>query len=334
MVHLFIGGLHIEKSFLAVIGTWLEGSGWEDALVKSGITTPGRAEGLLKSDHIKRARYAHEVSLVALNILLFEIYECDEDNEAIEYQEWIEIKRKESPQFEYWITAMELQAILLQFVKSLRTGDIDKYVPILESMCPWYLVTDHTHYGRWLPILIADLKKLPTKHPQIYQEFKKGHFTSRQTNKKFSCISDDQLHEQNNKMVKESSSLLGAFSLFLRFVFQVSYRFDFTFLIGMLNDEPSIVKWMVSGPEISRLIWEYKNISAKTEDLRHHEDRKWFQSKFANDVESLVNNFRNKGPFSTSELTTIGSDRKSMNAESAKCVMDASELGSNVSKFT
>lgn len=202
---------------MAVIGTWLEGSGWEDALVKSGITTPGRAEGLLKSDHIKRARYAHEVSLVALNILLFESFEADEDNGNTEYDNWIEIKRKESPQFQYWITAMELQAILLQFVKSLRTGDIDEYVPILESMCPWYLVTDHGHYGRWLPIFVADLKKLPTKHPQVQVEFKKGHFTSRQTNKKFSCISDDQLHEQNNKMVKESSSLLGTSTISLSY---------------------------------------------------------------------------------------------------------------------
>lgn len=110
---LFIGGLHIEKSFLAVIGTWLEGSGWEDALVKSGITTPGRAEGLLKSEHIKRARYAHEVSIVALNILLLETFESDEDTEDRDYFEWIETKRQQSPQFQYWITAMELEAILL-----------------------------------------------------------------------------------------------------------------------------------------------------------------------------------------------------------------------------
>lgn len=210
-----VGGLHIEKSFLSVIGTWLEGSGWEEALVTAGITTPGRAEGLLKSEHIKKARYAHEVSIVALNILLLETFESNEDTENCEYFEWIETKRKLSPQFQYWITTMELQAILLQFVKSLRTGNFDEYVLVLESMCPWYLVTDHHHYGRWLPVMVCNMKQLPTKHPEVYQEFKKGHFTSRQTNKAFSCISDDHLHEQNNKMVKGSSSLLGTFSYFL-----------------------------------------------------------------------------------------------------------------------
>lgn len=99
----------------------------------------------------------------------------------------------------------------------------------------------------------------------------------------------------------------------------------------MLNDEYSLVKWMVSGPEITRLIWEYKNISSKTEDLRHHEDCKWFQSKFANDVKNLVVNLRNKGPFSTTELTTIGNERKSMNTESTNNVMVASQWGSAVS---
>lgn len=101
----------------------------------------------------------------------------------------------------------------------------------------------------------------------------------------------------------------------------------------MLNDESSLIKWMVSGPEITRLIWEYKNISSKTEDLRHHEDSKWFQSKFSNDVKNLVITLRNKGPFSTTELTTIGNDRKSMNAEATNNVMAASELGLKVSSI-
>lgn len=189
-----------------MIGTWLEGSGWEEALVKAGITTPGRCEGILKSAHIKRARYAHEVSLTALNIVLFEQFK--NESESDNYFQWIEEKRS-SPQFEYWITVMRLQSILLQFVKCLRTADIDGYIKVLDEMSPWYLVTDHTHYGRWLPIQISDLKRLPERHPETYKQFQQGHFTSRKTNRNFSCIADDQLHEQNNKIVKESASLLG-----------------------------------------------------------------------------------------------------------------------------
>lgn len=87
-------------------------------MVKSGITTLGRTDGLLKSDHIKKTRYAHEVTLVALNCLLFEKFERDKDEELTEYLQWIDVKRKESAQFQYWVLVMELQAILLQFDKS------------------------------------------------------------------------------------------------------------------------------------------------------------------------------------------------------------------------
>ena len=44
---------------LKVIGHWLDGSGWCDALVQAGITTQGVAESLLNAAHVKRARYAH-----------------------------------------------------------------------------------------------------------------------------------------------------------------------------------------------------------------------------------------------------------------------------------
>lgn len=99
----------------------------------------------------------------------------------------------------------------------------------------------------------------------------------------------------------------------------------------MLDDEVSLIKWMVSGPEISRLIYEFKETSAKKEDLRHHEDSKWFQSKFVNDVRNLVKTLRSKDPFRTTELSTIGHEIKLMNADSTKSVMAASELGSTVS---
>lgn len=220
-----------------MIGSWLEGSGWEEALAKANIATPGRCEGIIKSSHIKRARYAHEVSLTALNIVLFEQFKSDPDDNG-EYFEWIDKKRKESVQFEYWVTVMELESILLQFIKTLRTADFDEYVKLLEQMCPWYLATDHTHYGRWLPIMVADMKKLKVKHPDVYSEFKKGHFTSRKTKRKFSCIADDQLHEQNNKMVKGSTSLLG----------QCNKCFNFFYLLrSQMKFEENIVPKIYSG---------------------------------------------------------------------------------------
>ena len=45
---MMMGGLHIEMSFLAAIGKWLEGSGWTSVKTTGGVTTEGRAIGLEK----------------------------------------------------------------------------------------------------------------------------------------------------------------------------------------------------------------------------------------------------------------------------------------------
>lgn len=67
---IILGGLHIEMASLKVICDWLEDSGWTEALVQANITSPGKAEAFLKASHIKRTRYAHEVTASSLYILL------------------------------------------------------------------------------------------------------------------------------------------------------------------------------------------------------------------------------------------------------------------------
>ena len=58
-VVMMMGGLHIEMAILNMIGKWLASSGWTDIFLKADIATSGRSESLLKSSHVRRARYAH-----------------------------------------------------------------------------------------------------------------------------------------------------------------------------------------------------------------------------------------------------------------------------------
>lgn len=205
-------------SFIAVIGTWLTGSGWNEVIVSAGISTPGKTLGILKGSHIKRCRYAHEVTLTAVHILLRKAYHNDESKVQSEaFDEWIKRKRDSIPQFQFWITTMELEALLLLFVKSIRESNFEDFITILEKMCPWYFLMDHVNYARWLPIFIRDLKLLSSKHPDIYAQFKAGFFTARKTSKKFSCMAQDQFHEQNNKLLKEHKTNLGLVVFFLNF---------------------------------------------------------------------------------------------------------------------
>ena len=71
---------------------------------------------------------------------------------------------------------------------------------------------------------------IETRHPFMAQEFKNGHFAVHKTEKRFSAIAIDQAHEQNNKIIKGDGDAIG------------------------LTEDPSALKrWMVAGPEISRI---------------------------------------------------------------------------------
>ena len=63
-----MGGLHIEMAFLKCLGDWLAHCGWENMLVEADITSPGKAQAMLKGAHITRPRYAHQVTSCALHV--------------------------------------------------------------------------------------------------------------------------------------------------------------------------------------------------------------------------------------------------------------------------
>ena len=49
-----LGRLHIEMAFMSMTVDVLGGSGWVDALIKSGMSSPGVVESFLSSSHVKR----------------------------------------------------------------------------------------------------------------------------------------------------------------------------------------------------------------------------------------------------------------------------------------
>ena len=68
------GGLHIEMATLKMLGNWLQGSGWVDALVQAGISSQGKADSFLKAAHVTRTRIAHQITATALYILQRQAY--------------------------------------------------------------------------------------------------------------------------------------------------------------------------------------------------------------------------------------------------------------------
>lgn len=113
------------------------------------------------------------------------------------------------PQFYLWYTTLQLELLVLTFIKSLRTGNFTLYVDSLTKLTPWFFVLDHINYARWVPVHIRDMANLSIAHPQIAVEFNNGNFTVHKTRKSFSAMATDQAHEQNNCAIKSDGGAVG-----------------------------------------------------------------------------------------------------------------------------
>ena len=96
-------------------------------------------------------------------------------------------------------------------------------------------------------------------------------FSFQKSNREFSRMALDQIHEQNNRVIK---SCAGA--------------------VDLVNkvDESALIRWETCDHDIARIINEFKE--SVTDDYynhnsqKHHEDNDRFCSKFDNDVKTLV----------------------------------------------
>ena len=205
------GGLHIEMAVLSMLGKWLEGSGWSSALVDAGIATSGRAEALLSAFHVKRTRYAHQVTAASLHILQDDAYKdfCMTSQVSLSFTAWCSKKAEQCPQFYYWSNVMELELLMNMYIRSLWEGNFDLYVATLNKLVPWFFALDHVHYACWLPVHIRDMIAFKTMHPSIYSEFQKGNCVVQWFVHTFSCMALDQSHEQSNKCLKGDGGVVG-----------------------------------------------------------------------------------------------------------------------------
>ena len=129
---------------------------------------------------------------------------------------------------------------------------------------------DHTNYARWLTVHVFDLMSLPITHPDVYQQMLKGFFSFAKTKRPFSRMALDQIHEQNNKIIKGAG---GATSLL------------------NTQDESALLRWETCGPEVARIVSEFEdslyNQDASSSAAKHHEDNEKFRQKFNRDVECV-----------------------------------------------
>lgn len=278
MVIMF-GGLHLEKALWTGLGDLLDASGWIEALTESGIATPGTAQSFLKVSHITRTRHAHQISVLALGKLQQDAFDkaidTDNDDEKV-FDSWKVSMIDKCPTFQYWDMVLRLEQAILIFVRSHRENNFQLYLEVLESLMFMFFALDHYNYSRWVSVHVRDMKSLPAS---VKADLEK-HWVVVKGSRRFSAIPIDQTHEQENAKVKGKGGAIG------------------------LTERPEALKrWMIAGPEQSRLITSFENEYLASEEgslhYHHHEEglsaQRLFQKQTINFIET-INTYGN--PFS------------------------------------
>ena len=278
-------------------------------LSESGVFTRGRAESFLVASHITRSRYACQVTAAVLYFLLKKAYAEDEIRNNIDFDDWCHIREKESCQFKFWYTVLQLQVNILCLIRSFRESSFQSYIKSLQVLAPWFFLLNRTHYKRWLPFHIKDMLELSKKHPSVYLAFSKGFFTGQKTKNRFSAIPLDQIHEQENIKIK---GIAGAASI--------------------IEKEKALDRWMIAGPEVSNILEDFEaKFAPKTMDLKgyHHDEGVSVQLRFKAHVERLTSVWEDKGnPFAEKESGLINIfDRKLAHDEVIQFVYTMEDLG-------
>ena len=157
------------------------------------------------------------------------------------------------------------------------------------------------------------MESLDKEIPSVAAEFRKGHFVVQKSYRPFSSIPIDQAHEQNNKIVKGDG---GA--------------------IGLTESSSQLLRWMVAGPEISRIINEFKfseewmkKRHGEGPNVRHHEQMSSVQVTFQNQVKSLCSVIEEMGnPFleQSEDLLVLGT-REITDSSVVETVRKIEEIG-------
>jgi hypothetical protein len=201
-----LGGLHIEMAAPKTLGDLLEGSGWTGALVQAGVATSGTADSFLKATHVTRTRRAHQVTASSLYLLLQKAHteysnDLDEGDDLESLEDWCTERAASCPQVHFWWIILQLELVVMIYVRSIREANFLLYIDALTKIVPWFLALGHLHYARWVPIHLRDMVALKHTHPDVHSEFLKGKFTVKKTTHSFSAMAIDQAHEQNNASV-------------------------------------------------------------------------------------------------------------------------------------
>ena len=182
---------------------------------------------------------------------------------------WLDAKSQDNDMCLYWRMILDLEIGICIFLRSIR-----------ESFA-----MDHYNYSRWISVHLFDLVHLHLNSPDVYDAFMSGKFSFDKNTRRFSSIAPDQLHEQNNAVIKGMSGVTDVLNR---------------------EDQARVERWGLCNSELASLVSEYHSTCERdsSKASKHHEDTAAFQKNFSTNVLSLLKIFT-INPFSENNLIKI-----------------------------
>ena len=197
IIHL--GDFHAIMAFFAVIGRFVEGSGFEDVLFQAGLCSSGSITGVMSGKHYNRCWLVREAFSEALERLFIEQYlptipeKVEEfaqsdptqetsltnilnDDTVKEYVKQCQTQKTKclngefgkTPQ--YWAKYMELIDRQQKLHFSINTNDYDLRMLIWKKSLPLCFATNRVQYARYGTYYVGGLECIDSTHPGARQE--------------------------------------------------------------------------------------------------------------------------------------------------------------------
>ena len=140
------GGLHIEKAALIANGHLVGGTGLNEILGDQSIDTVGLQTAFVDVNHIHKARYSVQLSVVSIYACLKDAHNQSQTNLSL--FSWADEVANSNIMFKYWLLILKFQIDYLVFVRSLREGSFHLFINVLLSLVKWFFIFDQHHYSR------------------------------------------------------------------------------------------------------------------------------------------------------------------------------------------
>ena len=149
-------------------GHLVAGTGLDQILSDKSIDTAGLQTATVNVNHIQKARYSVQLSVVSIYTCLKGAHKSSNSVLPL-FSRAEEGCYSSSRMCKYWMLIMKFQ--IIAFITSMREDNFKLFVKILISLVKWFFIFDYYNYARWLSLHIQDLLSLTITCPQLCQEF-------------------------------------------------------------------------------------------------------------------------------------------------------------------